>query len=193
MPGDYLYMNAIGRRFRQGAWGIIRVLPGRTAQPAAAAGSRRAEPRAFTLPAATGGRPPEPADPGNPVPGPGTAALVRHQRGRRPEERVRQPAARGLRADATSPRSSRRSSSRPSRSCCTSRPARASRCTSRIAAPCAHRSTPPACSRPRPTATPRTAPPRAAPTWASGPSRRWRREALATTACTRTRPSWARR
>ena len=30
VPGDYLYMNAIGRRFRQGAWGIIRVLPGLT-------------------------------------------------------------------------------------------------------------------------------------------------------------------
>ncbi|MGH2819265.1 MAG: multicopper oxidase domain-containing protein, partial [Actinomycetota bacterium] len=27
-PGDYLYMNGIGRRFRQGAWGIIRVLEG---------------------------------------------------------------------------------------------------------------------------------------------------------------------
>ena len=43
MPGDYLYMDAIGRRFRQGAWGIIRVLPGLTAQPAAIAGSRRAQ------------------------------------------------------------------------------------------------------------------------------------------------------
>ncbi|MDX6570981.1 MAG: hypothetical protein QOC86_137, partial [Gaiellales bacterium] len=67
VPGDYLYMNAIGRRFRQGAWGIIRVLPGRTStlQPlpdhAAPAGT-------FTLPAVTGGRPPNPADPGNPCP-----------------------------------------------------------------------------------------------------------------------------
>jgi manganese oxidase len=26
-PGDYLYNNGVGRRFRDGAWGIIRVLP----------------------------------------------------------------------------------------------------------------------------------------------------------------------
>ena len=67
VPGDYLYMNAIGRRFRQGAWGIIRVLPGRTPslQPLP---DRAAPASTFTLPAATGGRPPEPADPGNPCP-----------------------------------------------------------------------------------------------------------------------------
>ncbi|MBA3327355.1 MAG: multicopper oxidase domain-containing protein, partial [Solirubrobacterales bacterium] len=28
-PGDYLYANGIGRRFRQGAWGLLRVLPRR--------------------------------------------------------------------------------------------------------------------------------------------------------------------
>ncbi|MDX6552598.1 MAG: hypothetical protein QOH74_1086, partial [Gaiellales bacterium] len=66
-PGDYLYMNGIGRRFRQGAWGIIRVLPGQTPSlkplpdQAAPAGS-------YTLPAPTGGRPPEPADSGAPCP-----------------------------------------------------------------------------------------------------------------------------
>ena len=66
-PGDYLYMNAIGRRFRQGAWGIIRVLPGSTAnlQPLP---DRAAPASTFTLPAVTGGRPPEPADTGNPCP-----------------------------------------------------------------------------------------------------------------------------
>jgi hypothetical protein len=66
-PGDYLYMNAIGRRFRQGAWGIIRVLPGRTAnlEPLP---DRAAPASTYTLPAVTGGRPPEPADPGNPCP-----------------------------------------------------------------------------------------------------------------------------
>src|SRR4029077_1790064 len=60
-------MNAIGRRFRQGAWGIIRVLPGRVAnlQPLP---DRIAPASSFALPAATGGRPPEPADPGNPCP-----------------------------------------------------------------------------------------------------------------------------
>ena len=44
-PGDYLYMNGIGRHFRQGAWGILRVLantvsdlrplPGRASPPGA--------------------------------------------------------------------------------------------------------------------------------------------------------------
>ena len=75
VPGDYLYMNAIGRRFRQGAWGIIRVLPGRTANlqplpdraaPAStlhAAGSHRRT-------TAGAGRY------GQSVPGPGTTALV---------------------------------------------------------------------------------------------------------------------
>jgi manganese oxidase len=67
VPGDYLYMNAIGRRFRQGAWGIIRVLPGRVAnlQPLP---DRIAPASSFALPSVTGGRPPEPADPGNPCP-----------------------------------------------------------------------------------------------------------------------------
>ena len=98
MPGDYLYMNAIGRRFRQGAWGIIRVLPGLTAtlQPL----PDRAAP-ASTLHAAGSHRRTTAGSrrSGQPVPGPGTATVVRHQRGRRPEERIRQPAARGLRAD----------------------------------------------------------------------------------------------
>ena len=67
MPGDYLYMNAIGRRFRQGAWGIIRVLPGLTPNLQPLPG-RAAPTSSFALPAVTGGRPPEPADPGNPCP-----------------------------------------------------------------------------------------------------------------------------
>jgi FtsP/CotA-like multicopper oxidase with cupredoxin domain len=29
-PGDYLFMNGVGRRFQQGAWGLLRVLPGQT-------------------------------------------------------------------------------------------------------------------------------------------------------------------
>jgi hypothetical protein len=34
-PGDYLYMNGVGRHFRQGAWGLIRVINGQvpTLQP----------------------------------------------------------------------------------------------------------------------------------------------------------------
>ncbi|MDX6562301.1 MAG: hypothetical protein QOD65_2115, partial [Gaiellales bacterium] len=66
-PGDYLYMNSIARRFRQGAWGIIRVLAGLT--PTLKPLPDRTVPVAGSpLPAKTGGRPPEPGDTGNPCP-----------------------------------------------------------------------------------------------------------------------------
>jgi hypothetical protein len=67
LPGDYLYNNGINTRFRNGAWGIIRVLDGQSpnlrplngfAAPAAAASS----------PTQTGGRPPAGAGPGDPCP-----------------------------------------------------------------------------------------------------------------------------
>jgi hypothetical protein len=67
LPGDYLYNNGINTRFRNGAWGIIRVLDGQSAglkplngfpAPAAAA----------SAPARTGGRPPASAGPGDPCP-----------------------------------------------------------------------------------------------------------------------------
>ena len=67
VPGDYLYMNSIARHFRQGAWGIIRVLAGKSATLEAL--PDHAAPAAdAALPVQTGGRPPEPADPGNPCP-----------------------------------------------------------------------------------------------------------------------------
>jgi FtsP/CotA-like multicopper oxidase with cupredoxin domain len=65
--GDYLYHNGTGRRFRQGAWGIMRVLPRQVGdlQPlpgtTVAGGSSR-------LPTQTGGRPPESATAGEPCP-----------------------------------------------------------------------------------------------------------------------------
>jgi hypothetical protein len=64
-PGDYLYMNGINRRFRAGAWGIIRVLPGLTGdlKPLPS----RPAPPAQAIPTPTGGRPPA-ADAGNPCP-----------------------------------------------------------------------------------------------------------------------------
>jgi hypothetical protein len=64
-PGDYLYMNGIGRRFRAGAWGVIRVLPGQTGDLKPLPG--RPAPPAASIPTPTGGRPPV-ADPGNPCP-----------------------------------------------------------------------------------------------------------------------------
>lgn len=67
MPGDYLYMNGLDKRFKDGAWGILRVLPGRVAdlQPLP---DRPAPTTSFTLPTQTGGSPPAATDPGNPCP-----------------------------------------------------------------------------------------------------------------------------
>lgn len=66
-PGDYLYTNGLGRRFRQGAWGIIRVLPGQVPDLQPLPGTSPPAGGQPT-PAVTGGRPPEPAGPGNPCP-----------------------------------------------------------------------------------------------------------------------------
>jgi FtsP/CotA-like multicopper oxidase with cupredoxin domain len=70
-PGDYLYLNGVNRRVRQGAWGLIRVLP--KAQLGGADGLRPlpgypvaagAQPQ----PAVTGDRPPAADGPGSPCP-----------------------------------------------------------------------------------------------------------------------------
>src|SRR4051794_13606697 len=66
-PGDYLYNNGIDTHTQQGAWGIVRVLPGKVSdlQPlpgVATPGS------SYTLPASTGAVPPPTASPGNPCP-----------------------------------------------------------------------------------------------------------------------------
>ena len=75
-PGDYLYHNGVGRRFRQGAWGLLRVLggksdelqalPGRAERPTTAgsrrrptAGARRCRPTRATR--ARTGRPSAPS------------------------------------------------------------------------------------------------------------------------------------
>jgi hypothetical protein len=66
-PGDYLYHNGIARRFRQGAWGIMRVLPKGSADLQAL--PERAKPAGtYVQPAVTGARPPATTDPGNPCP-----------------------------------------------------------------------------------------------------------------------------
>ncbi len=66
-PGDYLYHNGVARRFRQGAWGIMRVLPGRVAglQPLT---DHPAPSTTYALPTPTGTRPPPTTNPGNPCP-----------------------------------------------------------------------------------------------------------------------------
>src|SRR4051812_12581479 len=65
--GDYLYMNGINRRFRDGAWGILRVLPGLSdsLKPLPGVDTPAA---GDPLPTKTGGRPPAAAGPGNPCP-----------------------------------------------------------------------------------------------------------------------------
>ncbi|MEO8267388.1 MAG: hypothetical protein ABI706_17950 [Ilumatobacteraceae bacterium] len=66
-PGDYLYHNGIARRFRQGAWGIMRVLP--KGSPGLQALPTYNKPAGtWVQPTVTGARPPATTDPGNPCP-----------------------------------------------------------------------------------------------------------------------------
>ncbi len=74
-PGDYLYHNGIARRFRQGAWGIMRVLP--KGSPGLQALPMYNKPAGtFVQPAVTGGRPPVTTDPGNPCPAGSTPKAI---------------------------------------------------------------------------------------------------------------------
>lgn len=65
-PGDYLYHNGIARRFRQGAWGIMRVLPASSATLKPLVGNA-APAGVYVEPKVTGLRPPALPDPGNSV------------------------------------------------------------------------------------------------------------------------------
>src|SRR4051795_2191501 len=64
--GDYLMYNGIGRRFKQGAWGILRVLPRQVAGLQPLPG--RSVPGGGVLPTPTGGRPPAAGGAGDPCP-----------------------------------------------------------------------------------------------------------------------------
>ena len=66
-PGDYLYHDGVARRFRQGAWGIMRVLGAQAADLQPLPGYP-APGGTYVQPAVTGGRPPAAANPGNPCP-----------------------------------------------------------------------------------------------------------------------------
>lgn len=66
-PGDYLYMNAVGRRFQHGAWGLLRVLPQRVGDLQPLPG--RDPGGLFVPPSQNGGRPPTAEGPGSPCPG----------------------------------------------------------------------------------------------------------------------------
>jgi len=66
-PGDYLYNNTVGRRFRQGAWGILRVLSQQSANLKALP-DRPAPTGGSALPSPTGGAPPPADGAGDPCP-----------------------------------------------------------------------------------------------------------------------------
>jgi len=66
--GDYLYHNGIARRFRQGAWGLMRVL-GQRASDLQPLNTNAAPGGTYVAPVTTPGqRPPALTDPGNPCP-----------------------------------------------------------------------------------------------------------------------------
>jgi FtsP/CotA-like multicopper oxidase with cupredoxin domain len=75
-PGDYLYFNGIGRRFRQGAWGLLRVLPKRRVANLQPLPGTNVPDGGTQPPAASGGRPPAPSGPGQPCPAGATTRRI---------------------------------------------------------------------------------------------------------------------
>jgi hypothetical protein len=66
-PGDYLYANGLDLRTQQGAWGIVRVLPGDVSDLKPLPGVTRPA-GTYTMPVPTGGPPPSATSEGNPCP-----------------------------------------------------------------------------------------------------------------------------
>jgi hypothetical protein len=66
-PGDYLYLNGNDLHTQLGAWGIVRVLPGRVPDLRPLPGVT-APSGPYVLPTRTGGPPPAASGPGNPCP-----------------------------------------------------------------------------------------------------------------------------
>lgn len=67
VPGDYLYNDGVERSFKDGAWGILRVLPSLSPELRPLPGTDPPTDGA-PLPQRTGGRPPVIRGPGNPCP-----------------------------------------------------------------------------------------------------------------------------
>ena len=65
-PGDYLYNNGDERRTQQGAWGLVRVLPGKVPDLQPLPGGVPGPSGDYTLPTMTGTAPPAASGPGNP-------------------------------------------------------------------------------------------------------------------------------
>ncbi|KQZ87450.1 hypothetical protein ASD62_17865 [Phycicoccus sp. Root563] len=66
-PGDYFYANGTELRTQQGAWGLVRVLPGRVDSLRPLPGNTPDGPD-YTVPTPTGAAPPPTTSPGNPCP-----------------------------------------------------------------------------------------------------------------------------
>ncbi len=66
-PGDYLYANGDERRTQDGAWGIVRILPGMVPglQPLPGVSTPATD---YVVPSQTGNAPPAASSPGNPCP-----------------------------------------------------------------------------------------------------------------------------
>ncbi|MCW2648779.1 MAG: uncharacterized protein JWP07_4888, partial [Pseudonocardiales bacterium] len=67
-PGDYLYNNGDERRTQDGAWGIVRVLPGKVPDLQPLNGGVPGPSTDYVLPTMTGAAPPPSTGPGNPCP-----------------------------------------------------------------------------------------------------------------------------
>ena len=89
-PGDYLYANGVEQHTQQGAWGVVRVLPGTVDDlqplPGVAPPST-----AYVPPVTTGGPPPARRAPGQPVPADGADAQLQPQRRRQVADPQRCP------------------------------------------------------------------------------------------------------
>jgi len=68
LPGDYLYENSVARKFRDGAWGLIRVLPAVTDQLKPLPDEAAPPTVGPVQGTQSGGRPPATLLPGNPCP-----------------------------------------------------------------------------------------------------------------------------
>ncbi|HUR84868.1 MAG TPA: multicopper oxidase domain-containing protein [Solirubrobacteraceae bacterium] len=74
--GDFVYFNSLGRRFRQGAWGLLRVLPRQVGDLQPLPDHPNVPTGGTPVPTPTGGRPPAPGLPGSPCPASATTRTV---------------------------------------------------------------------------------------------------------------------
>ncbi len=74
--GDFMYFNSLGRRFRQGAWGLLRVLPRQVSDLQPLPDHADVPTGGTPVPTPTGGRPPASPGAGDPCPVDATTRTV---------------------------------------------------------------------------------------------------------------------